>query len=208
MLAEIDTSIYDVIGTSVAQIRRRHRLAGPSLPFGRFFTMPLAHHCDSLEAIRGFLLACEYVSDRQQFGKADYWQPPDQFEATRRGDCEDFALWAWRQLVSLGYECRFVGGSAGFYGAGHAWLTVRIGEAHYLMESLACRYEKLPRLKVARYQPIFSARWTEERVSLFEHTQTKPFEQVGTVLPLLPEWLTFQAQRVAISARAIRRRLS
>jgi predicted transglutaminase-like cysteine proteinase len=72
--------------------------------------------------VRSFLASCQYISDREQFGKDDYWQPPDEFEKRKKGDCEDFALWTWRQLLNLGYDARFVVGSSGRYGDGHAWV--------------------------------------------------------------------------------------
>jgi hypothetical protein len=28
----------------------------------------------------------------EQFGERDYWQPPEQFEENKMGDCEDLAL--------------------------------------------------------------------------------------------------------------------
>jgi predicted transglutaminase-like cysteine proteinase len=60
--------------------------------------------------IRKFLKECQYVYDIEQFEKKDYWLPPEEFEKTKKGDCEDFSLWTWRQLMNLGYKCRFVGG--------------------------------------------------------------------------------------------------
>jgi hypothetical protein len=50
--------------------------------------------------VRNFLVGCTYVSDTELFGKRDYWQPPEDFEKRRKGDCEDFALWTWRQLLT------------------------------------------------------------------------------------------------------------
>jgi hypothetical protein len=61
-----------------------------------------------LPDLRRFLAGCKYVSDEEQFGERDYWQPPELFEECRKGDCEDFALWAWRQLLHLNYPARFV----------------------------------------------------------------------------------------------------
>ena len=42
-----------------------------------------------------WLLGCVYARDRDLFRNPDYWQHPCNFEGLRKGDCEDFALWAW-----------------------------------------------------------------------------------------------------------------
>jgi predicted transglutaminase-like cysteine proteinase len=89
---------------------------------GRYVSQPLSIQCDSIGDIRNFLRSCKYVTDEELFGQRDYWQPPEDFEKRKKGDCEDFALWTWRQLLSMGYDARFVGGSAGRYGDGHAWV--------------------------------------------------------------------------------------
>lgn len=196
MLAEIDPSIYDVAGKPVAAIRKRYRLAGPSVPFGRYFSQPLAHHCSSLDDVRLFLRRCRYASDQQQFGKDDYWLPPERFELTLRGDCEDFALWTWRQLVHLGYECRFVGGSAGFYGAGHAWLTVQIDGRPFLLEPQARRSKRLARLAVSGYSPVFSVEWSGAGPKFFEHEPTKRYQRIGPYLKLGPEWVWYRFRQI------------
>lgn len=51
MLAEIDTESYDVAGKPVAEIRQRHRLAGPNVPFGRF-SQPLTYRAENLDSVR------------------------------------------------------------------------------------------------------------------------------------------------------------
>jgi hypothetical protein len=196
MIAELDTEIYDVVGKSVAGIRKRHRIAQPNVPFGRFFSQPVSQHCRDLADIRSFLRTCRYVSDQRQFGTDDLWVSPEQFETSRKGDCEDFALWVWRQLVDLGFECRFVGGSSGFYGEGHAWITVVIAGKQYLLEPQLRRSEKFPRLSVAAYQPAFSVEWDGSKPKFYEHRRTKPFPNTSTYVALAPEWLAFHLKRV------------
>jgi hypothetical protein len=97
----------------------------------------LSFWCEDLVELREFLRGCKYVSDVEQFGEKDYWQPPDEFEKTKAGDCEDFALWAWRQLVHMNYPARFVVGSASRYGEGHAWVRFAKDGKIYLLEPLA-----------------------------------------------------------------------
>lgn len=79
----------------------------------------------SLDDVKGWLLGCTYTRDPELFQEADFWQHPVTFEALRRGDCEDFALWAWRQMVCLGYDAEFVAGrwrQPDAEPAGHAWV--------------------------------------------------------------------------------------
>ena len=80
---------------------------------GRYISQPLTINCSTVREVREFLVTCEYVSDKELFGKEEYWQPPEEFEKRKKGDCEDFALWTWRQLLNMGYDSRFVGGSSG-----------------------------------------------------------------------------------------------
>jgi hypothetical protein len=89
---------------------------------GRYVSQPLTIKCTTIDEVRRFLIGCEYVSDKELFGKDDYWQPPEEFEKRKKGDCEDFALWTWRQLLNMGYDARFIGGSCGRFGEGHAWV--------------------------------------------------------------------------------------
>lgn len=80
---------------------------------------------------------CEYTSDADAYQVSDFWQHPRTFELMRRGDCEDFALWAWRKLVELGFDAQFVVGYATAgpeSGRRHAWVLFRDGETEYLLE--------------------------------------------------------------------------
>ncbi len=45
-----------------------------------------------------------YETDWAQFKVDDYWQTPAEFSVTRKGDCEDFALFIARRLRRLGYR--------------------------------------------------------------------------------------------------------
>ncbi|MCK6546939.1 transglutaminase-like cysteine peptidase [Myxococcota bacterium] len=74
--------------------------------------------------IDAFINACSYVSDDRLFGTSEYWQPPHDFEARRMGDCEDFALWTWVQLLRQGVNARFVLGALAGWEANHAWVQI------------------------------------------------------------------------------------
>ena len=45
-----------------------------------------------------------FVEDSQNFGKTDYWQSPEEMLSLKKGDCEDFALFAHAALKELGFE--------------------------------------------------------------------------------------------------------
>lgn len=43
-----------------------------------------------------------FEPDQRQFGKEEYWQTPEEFLKTGKGDCEDFAVFAHSLLKTLG----------------------------------------------------------------------------------------------------------
>lgn len=45
-----------------------------------------------------------YMSDNVQFNQKEYWQTPEEFAARKRGDCEDFAVYAKSVLDKEGYH--------------------------------------------------------------------------------------------------------
>ena len=96
---------------------------------------------ESPKGIVDWLRECKYVGDSVQFGQADFWQHPVAFETTRRGDCEDHALWAWRKLKELGISAEFVCGRGGPMTARgnvwHAWVMLTLNDQLYLMETTA-----------------------------------------------------------------------
>src|SRR5690349_14402192 len=119
MQAEIFPQAYDAHGRKVLRPDLRRRGLRSTAPMRRYVSQPLTVKCASLLEVRQFLCGCEYVSDQEQFGRRDYWQPPEEFERTKKGDCDCFALWTWRELLTLGLDARFVTGRAGRYGQGH-----------------------------------------------------------------------------------------
>ena len=116
MIAEVIPAAYDAEGKKVFRPFDHRKGLRPSFPLGRYVSQPLAIHCQSIKEIRKFLMGCKYVSDKELFDKDDYWQPPDEFEKRKEGDCEDFAFWTWRQFMDLGFEARVVFGRHGRYG--------------------------------------------------------------------------------------------
>lgn len=68
----------------------------------RSLSHPLSIHCHSVEDDRQFLKTCKGVSDKEQFGRDDYWQPPERFEQIKKGDCDDFAFWDLAAVHGIG----------------------------------------------------------------------------------------------------------
>jgi len=94
-----------------------------------------------------WLRKCTYASDDTVFHEEDYWQHPCTFERLRTGDCEDYAIWAWRRLLELGYDAEFVAGrshspdASNPWKTGHAWVLYREGDRTYLLDATAKRSE-------------------------------------------------------------------
>lgn len=192
MIAEIIPEAYDSIGRQVSQPFLRRKGPHPTFPMGRYVSQPLTINCSTIREVREFLVTCEYVSDKELFGKDDYWQPPEDFEKRKKGDCEDFALWTWRQLLELGYDARFIGGRCGRYGEGHAWVEYFQDGKCFLVEALFCKVgEAMPRLSTLRYEPKVSVSWDGEALRYFSHK--RPDSGLGwrALAPLVLAYLVF-----------------
>jgi Transglutaminase-like superfamily len=192
MIAEIIPRAYDAVGRQVSQPFSRRKGPHPTFPLGRYVSQPLTIQCTDVAELRKFLTQCKYVSDKELFGKEDYWQPPEDFEKRKQGDCEDFALWTWRQLLAMGYDARFIGGSAGRYGSGHAWVEFFREGKWYLLEPQYCRIGgAMPRLSTLRYEPKLSVSWNGEKLRYFAHQKPKATLTWTQLVPLVSEYLAF-----------------
>ena len=192
MIAEAIPGFYDFEGKRILRPSKKRHHSFEGRPMGSFLSQPLKVVCRDLDEIRAFLATCRYVSDREQFGVDDYWMRPEDFERVRRGDCDDFALWTWRQLLGLGYSARFVTGRAGRYGTGHAWVSFRVHDQIFIVEPLLAWCQELPRLETLRYRPSVSVEVDGSHVKFFEH-KTYPVEPpLRVVVPLVPKWLLFR----------------
>lgn len=191
MIAEIIPEAYDLAGRRVSNPFEHRYGVRSTLPMGRYVSHPLAVTCESLADVRKFLCGCRGVSDQELFGKRDYWQPPDEFEHRKAGDCEDFSLWTWRQLMAMGFDARFVGGEHGRYGAGHAWVMFFQDEKCFLVEPQYCVLgERMPRLSTLNYKPEFSVAWNGKDLKYFAHKRPKTHPHWSLLLGLVPEWLS------------------
>jgi hypothetical protein len=191
MIAEIIPEAYDPAGHKVFRPDLRRHGIHPTFPMGRYVSQPLTVKCETIRDIRKFLSGCKGVSDMEQFGKLDYWQPPEHFEQTRKGDCEDFALWTWRQFLTLGYNARVVFGRQGRYGIGHAWVEFLTDDGRcFLVEPQYWPIgEHMPRLSTLAYHPKISASWDGDKITFYQHEDRHLQPRLSQLLPLVSEWL-------------------
>lgn len=137
-----------------------HRFGqGARHDFGWYFEGESQVEVGSLAEIQTWLLGCRYRRDGDLFHEADFWQHPRTFERLRQGDCEDFALWAWRKLVRLGFEAEFVAGHRRHRrgpAEPHAWVLFRREGQLHVFEAVAREAERMVRPLAAvheRYAP-------------------------------------------------------
>jgi len=115
---------------------------GSLQPFTEYFQDESGVSVRCLDDIVAWLSTCEYVSDIELFHERDVWQLPGAFEKRRRGDCEDFALWAWRKLAEVGIDAEFYVGRVicdddPEIDRQHAWVVYRVNGAEFLFEPAA-----------------------------------------------------------------------
>ena len=148
--------------------RRRRAHLGNTHPWNRYFNRHLATRPQTLAEIETFLIGCRYRSDRETRSQRDFWEPPDIFEKRKAGDCEDHAIWAWRQLHDLGYKARLVLGYC--KGRAHAWVLIFANGRAYLMEP-TLKYRWFPKSKA--YEALWSVeRREKKRFVFFDHFTT------------------------------------
>ena len=115
---------------------------GSRQPFARYFEGESSVEVRSIDDIVTWLQSCEYVTDIELFQERDFWQHPGAFEQRRRGDCEDFALWAWRKLAEVGVDAEFCVGRVlcderPEIDRQHAWVVFRVDGTAFLFEPAA-----------------------------------------------------------------------
>jgi hypothetical protein len=115
---------------------------GSTHPFAEYFQGQSSVTVKSIDDIVAWLRTCTYVTDDELFHERDVWQHPHSFETLRRGDCEDFALWAWRKLAEIGIDAEFVVGRVlcddfPEIDRQHAWVVYRVDDMEFLFEPAA-----------------------------------------------------------------------
>ncbi len=114
--------------------------SGARLDFWKYLEGDSTVTVTSLDDVCAWLLGCTYVGDEALFHEPDFWQHPNTFERLRAGDCEDFAIWAWRKLVELGYDADLVAGYClknGALAGRHVWVLLRENAGVSLFEPVA-----------------------------------------------------------------------
>jgi hypothetical protein len=137
---------------------------GSRQPFAEYLEGESCVQVRSIDDIVAFLQTCEYVTDNELFHIPDFWQHPSAFEKLRRGDCEDFALWAWRKLAELGIDAEFCVGRVicddqPDVDLEHAWVVYCVNGTEFLFEPAARTPSRMIRPladAMARYVPHFA----------------------------------------------------
>jgi hypothetical protein len=136
---------------------------GSQREFAQYFEGESGVRVESIDGIVEWLLSCQYMTDAVQFDERDLWQHPIAFEQLRCGDCEDFALWAWRKLADLGIDAEFYVGrvvreNEPGVDRQHAWVVYRVDGVPFLFEPAASRQRMIRRLDEAMggYVPHFA----------------------------------------------------
>jgi hypothetical protein len=158
---------------------------GSQRDFGWYLEGESTVRVASVEEIQDWLLACEYVEDRELFNEADFWQHPRTFEHMRRGDCEDHALWAWRKLVELGIDAELVSGRqlSDDDRTGHVWVMFSRGGETLLFETVAKSREQMLRpVSSVRdlYRPEVSVNGKRQRFAYHGYLWTLREKRTGT----------------------------
>ena len=115
---------------------------GSRQSFDKYFEGESCVRVGTIDDIVAWLQTCEYVTDLELFREPDVWQHPAIFEKRKRGDCEDFALWAWRKLSELGIDADFCVGRVicadrPEIDRQHAWVVYRVDGTAFLFEPAA-----------------------------------------------------------------------
>lgn len=117
--------------------------------FGLYLEGPSRVPTKTLADLCAWLRECEAIDDQTLFQQPDHWQHPASFENLRKGDCEDHALWAWRQLNQLEVPALFV---AGLWGdIPHTWVLFQHNGSEYLLETTAKTGEMMHSVEAARH---------------------------------------------------------
>lgn len=145
--------------------------AGSRRPFTDYLNGESRVKVQSIDDICRWLQQCEYVRDSVLFNQRDVWQHPGDFEALRKGDCEDHALWAWRKLKELSIPAEFVVGRTQWSDNGngvlqgvHAWVSYRENGRTYILETTNKKRNLIYPLEVIqdRYHPWYSVDQTSQ----------------------------------------------
>ena len=109
-----------------------------------------------INEVNRYMNRARYISDKNNWGKKDYWASPGEFMA-RFGDCEDYSIAKFMSLRMLGFkskQLRVVAVKDLNLKVGHAILVVNIDGKTYLLDN---QIKKVVSTKTVRhYKPVFS----------------------------------------------------
>jgi hypothetical protein len=133
---------------------------GVQYDFPRYLNGPSTVRVHSVDDVQGWLSGCSFKTDNEHFGQ-DHWQHPSEFEHRRVGDCDDYAVWAWRKLIELGIDARLITGRTLPIKdplLRHAWVVFHQDGKEYLFETTADREDMVLLLSEVRdeYRPEYA----------------------------------------------------
>jgi len=144
----------------------------------------------SLDDVLDFLLGCRHEpTSAFRAEAADWGGLPFVFEYTRRGDCLDHSLWAWRKLTELGYDAELVVGwqrktLEAVMGKPdtprHAWVLLWMRGERMLLEPVAREREEMLR-------PVSAVAYEDYLPQYGIDARGRTFLFEGAVLPLYAE---------------------
>ena len=111
---------------------------------------------EKLNIVNKFWNMWPYRTDREAYGREDYWAAPFDFLANS-GDCEDYCIAKYYTLKELGVpadDMRVVVVRETIRNMGHAVLAVYSGENIYLLDNLSDAVRSAQRVR--NYVPQFS----------------------------------------------------
>ncbi|MBL6929786.1 MAG: transglutaminase-like cysteine peptidase [Rhodospirillales bacterium] len=109
-----------------------------------------------IKAVNKFMNKSRYITDKNNWGKKDFWASPGEFMA-RFGDCEDFAIAKFMSLRLLGFknsEIRVVAVKDLNLKVGHAILVAFVDGKTYVLDNQI--KQVIAAERVRHYQPVFS----------------------------------------------------
>lgn len=114
-----------------------------------------------MKAVNTRMNKAKYTSDKNNWGRKDYWATPGEFMA-RFGDCEDYAISKYLSLRALGFkerELRIVAVKDLNLKVGHAVLVVKLKDRkkrtrYFVLDNQIKKI--VEQHKIRHYQPIFS----------------------------------------------------
>ncbi|MGF1561002.1 MAG: transglutaminase-like cysteine peptidase [Geminicoccaceae bacterium] len=122
-----------------------------------------ARPADQLQAVNRFFNSWGYRTDRDVYGRSDYWATPFEF-MSNAGDCEDYAIAKFATLRSMGYgpeTLRLVVLQDTLRDEAHAVLAVYNNDDVWILDNLTDAV--LSHERLSSYVPYYSvneeARW-------------------------------------------------